>query len=213
VQAIPGADAVGVTLVSTDEFRRPQVQTSAVTAAFVEEIDALQYGEIKEGPCITCMQSRRPGVSGSLGSDRRWPHFGGRVARMGVHSVLALPLIVGNQLMGAINSYAHERDSFTDHAVELATQFAAPAAVSLYNAHLLAGARERTQQLQQALETRSVIDQAVGIIRARTGVNNDEAFERLTRMSQTANTKLYLVAERLVEEAVRRAKARGVKPV
>jgi AmiR/NasT family two-component response regulator len=58
------------------------------------------------------------------------------------------------------------------------------------------------------LVTRSVIDQALGIIRARSGVSNEEAFERLTRMSQNANTKLYVVAEQLVDEAVRRARAR-----
>jgi AmiR/NasT family two-component response regulator len=53
-----------------------------------------------------------------------------------------------------------------------------------------------------------VIDQAIGIIRARTGVSADEAFDRLTKISQAENTKLRVVAERLVEEAVRRARAR-----
>ena len=57
----------------------------------------MQYEELTEGPCITCMQSRRPVVSGSLGSDGRWPRFGGRVARMGVHSALSLPLMVGER--------------------------------------------------------------------------------------------------------------------
>ncbi len=83
------------------------------------------------------MQSRRPTVSGSLGSDSRWPHFGGRVARMGVHSALALPLLIGDQVIGAINSYAYRRDAFGEHAVELGSQFAGPAAVSVYNAQLL----------------------------------------------------------------------------
>jgi AmiR/NasT family two-component response regulator len=57
------------------------------------------------------------------------------------------------------------------------------------------------------LESRSVIDQAIGIIRSRSGASADEAFERLTRISQTENVKLYAVAERLVEEAARRARA------
>ena len=101
--------------------------------------------DLHEGPCITCMQSRRPTVSGSLGSDSRWPHFGGRVARMGVHSALSLPLVVGEQVIGAINSYAHSRDAFAEHAVQLGSQFAGPAAVSVYNAQLLAAAQERTR--------------------------------------------------------------------
>jgi AmiR/NasT family two-component response regulator len=80
--------------------------------------------------------------------------------------------------------------------------------VSVYNAQLLAGARERTTQLQNALETRAVIDQAIGIVRSRSGVSADEAFDRLKRMSQDENVKLHLVAEALVEEAARRARAR-----
>lgn len=201
VRAIPGADGAGVTLMQPRQW--------SVTASFVEEIDVVQYRDLGEGPCITCMASRRPVVSGSLGSDHRWPRFGGRVARMGVHSVLGLPLVVGEEVIGAINSYAYGRDAFSDHAVQLGSQFAGPAAVSVFNAQLLASARDRTEQLQRALGTRAAIDQAIGIIRGRAGVSAEEAFERLAQMSQNENVKLYLVAERLVEEAVRRARARS----
>ncbi len=127
---------------------------------------------------------------------------------MGVHSALALPMLVGDQLVGAINTYARTRDAFGDHAVELGAQFAAPAAVSVHNAQLLEHAQERTKQLQRALGNRAVIDQAIGIIRARSGVGAEVAFDRLVRMSQTDNVKLYVVAEQLVEEAARRARAR-----
>ena len=206
-QAIPGVDGAGVTLIDTSGAT-PSVKTWAVTAEFVEDIDKLQYIDLQEGPCITCMRSRRPTVSGSLGSDRRWVRFGGGVARMGVHSALALPMTVGDQLIGAINTYARSRDAFGEHAVELGAKFAGPAAVSVYNGQLLDRAQERTKQLQNALGTRAVIDQAIGIIRARSGVGPEVAFDRLVRMSQTDNVKLHTVAERLVDEAVRRAMAR-----
>lgn len=206
-QAIPGVDGAGVALLTSHDAT-PRIQTWAATAQFVYDIDNVQYGELNEGPCITCMQSRRPTVSGSLGSDRRWPRFGGRVARMAVHSALSLPLIVGDRVIGAINSYARVRDAFGEHAVELGTQFAGPAAVSVYNGQLLDHAQQRTAQLQRALGNRAVIDQAVGIIRSRSGATAEEAFDRLTRLSQTENIKLHVVAQRLVDEAVRRAKAR-----
>jgi len=206
-RAIPGVDGAGVTVIDMSGAS-PSVKAWAVTAQFVEDIDKLQYTDVREGPCVTCMQTRRPTVSGSLGSDTRWPHFGGGVARMGVHSALALPMLVGDQLVGAINTYARTRDAFGDHAVELGSQFAAPAAVSVHNARLLDHAQERTNQLQRALGNRAVIDQAIGIIRARSGVGAEVAFDRLVRMSQTDNVKLHVVAERLVEEAVRRTKAR-----
>jgi GAF domain-containing protein len=205
--AIPGAEGVGVSLIDPRQGIS-SVQTWAATTPLVHEIDRVQYDELNEGPCVTCMQSGRPTVSGSLGSDSRWPHFGGRVARMRMHSALALPLIVGDQVIGSINAYAKIRDAFAEHAVQLGSQFAKPAAVSVYNAQLLASAYERTMRLQRALDSRSAIDQAIGIIRSRSGGTSDEAFERLTHISQTENVKLYAVAERLVEEAARRARAR-----
>ncbi len=205
VQAIPGVDGAGVALI---DKRMHSVQTWAATELLVNDIDAVQYDELKEGPCITCMQSGRPTVSGSLGSDSRWPHFGGRVARMRVHSALALPLVVGDQVIGSINAYAKSRDAFGDHAVRLGSQFANTAAVAVYNAQLLANAHDRTLRLQRALDSRSVIDQAIGVIRSRSGATADEAFERLAQISQAENIKVHAVAERLVEEAVRRARAR-----
>jgi GAF domain-containing protein len=206
-RAIPGVKGASVALIDAHEGATV-IQICAATAEFVREIDTIQYEVFNEGPCITSMQSGRPTVCGSLGSDTRWPRFGGRVARMGVHSALSLPLLVGDQVIGAINSYAHERDAFGDHAVQLGSQFASPAAVSVYNAQLLATARSRIEQLQRALQTRAVIDQAIGIIRSRTGVTADQAFERLARISQSEHLKLHLVADRLVDEAARRARAR-----
>ncbi|MBX7432578.1 GAF and ANTAR domain-containing protein [Mycobacterium sp. Y57] len=200
--AIPGVDGLSIALV-----HEPRLPTA--TAEFVTAIDTAQYHELHEGPCITCMQTGRVTVSGSLGSDARWPHFGGRVARMGVHSALSLPLIVDAEVVGAINAYAYARDAFGDHAVDLGSRFAAPAAVSVHNAQLLAAARARTEQLQRALGQRAVIDQAIGIIRSRSGLSAEEAFDRLKRRSQTENVKLHSLAEHLVDEAVRRARARN----
>jgi GAF domain-containing protein len=131
---------------------------------------------------------------------------------MGVHSALSLPLMIGDQVIGAINAYARDRDAFAEHAVELGSLFAGSAAAAVYNAQLLASAQERTKQLQDALGSRSVIDQAIGIIRSRSGASPEQAFDRLTQLSQTQNIKLNVVAERLVEEAVRRARARIAEP-
>ena len=97
---------------------------------------------------------------------------------------------------------------FGEHAVQLGTQFAGPAAVSVYNAQLIAEARETAGQLQRALVSRTVIDQAIGIIRARSGSTAEEAFDRLRHISQNENTKLHEIARRVVDDAVRRARAR-----
>ena len=206
-QALPGVDGAGVALIDPC-YGIPSVQTRAAAPVLVSEIDTVQYDELTEGPCITCMQTRRAVVSGSLDNDSRWPHFGGRAARMGAHSALSLPLIVDEQVIGAINAYGRNRDAFGEHAVRLGSRFAGPVAVSVYNAQLLAMAQEQTARLRRALVSRAVIDQAIGIIRGRSGGSTQEAFEQLRHISQTEDVKLYLIAERLVEEEVGRARAR-----
>jgi GAF domain-containing protein len=207
VDAIPGADGAGVSVAdpSADSLR---IQARAVTGVFVREIDQLQYELHQEGPCITSMRTGRPCVSGSIADDTRWPRFGRAVARLGVNSALSLPLVLREQTIGAINVYAYGLDAFAGHAVVIGTKFAAPAAVAVHNARLLVEARQRTLQLQRALGSRSVIDQAIGIIRGRSGVSAEEAFARLIKISQDENVKLHIAAERLVETSVRRARAR-----
>ena len=205
--AIPGADGAGVT-VAHPSGKPLHIQSWAVTDEFVRKIDTLQYRLHEEGPCMTSLRTARPCVSGSISDDPRWPGFGGAVVRLGVNSALSLPLILREQVIGVINAYAYTLDAFAEHAVAMGTKFAGPAAVAVHNAGLVMAAQHRAEQLQQALGSRSVIDQAIGIIRARSGVSAEEAFDRLTKISQDENTKLHVVAERLVEISVRRARAR-----
>jgi GAF domain-containing protein len=141
-------------------------------------------------------------------TDGRWPRFGPRVAELGVHSALSLPLLIADEVIGAINSFAHQRDAFGEHAVHLGELFAVPAAVSVHNALVLQGARETAEQLRRALGSRTVIDQAIGIIRSRTGDTAEEAFDRLRRISHSENIKLAVIAERVLDESVRRARLR-----
>ena len=210
VASVPGAAGAGVTAVRLRDGT-PKVLAWAATAEFVREIDHLQYDICGEGPCLTAMHTRRPLISGSLGSDQRWPRFGGRVARSDVHSALSLPLIVGADVVGALNIYGRERDVFTEYALRLAERFAGPAAVSVHNVQLLHRVQTQAVQLETAMRTRAVIDQAIGILRSRSGGSAEEAFGRLRQLSQAQNVKLAVIAEELVSEAVRRAHARHSK--
>lgn len=205
--AIPGAEGAGVTLLHGDRAD-DRIETLAASHPFVAEIDEIQYESLNEGPCITAALEGRTVRSGSLGGEKMWPRFGPRVGRLGVHSALSLPLLLPGQVVGAINVYAHAKDVFDEHAVHLGELFAAPAAVAVHNAQALAKAQALAQQLQTALSTRPVIDQAIGLLRGRTGGSSDEAFARLRAISQSEHTKLATVAQRIVDEAVRRARAR-----
>lgn len=207
VHAIPGADGAGVTLL-TAARGEAHVQVLAASHPFVAEIDEIQYSTLNEGPCITAALELRTVRSGSLGGEKMWPRFGPRVGRLGVHSAMSLPLLLAERAVGAINLYSHEKDAFDDRAAELGELFAIPAAVAVHNAQILAQAQELTAQLQTALSSRPIIDQAIGILRGRSGGSAEEAFGRLRAISQADHVKVVEVAQHIVDEAVRRARAR-----
>ena len=202
VQAIPGADGAGLTLLEEDRS-----DTIVATASFVTEIDDVQYG-MGQGPCISAARDARTVTSGSLGADSRWPRFGGTIARLGVHSVVSLPLITPDGVVGAMNVYAHAKNAFDDRSVDLGEIFAAPAAIAVQNAQVLARTQRLVAQLRSALETRGVIDRAIGIMMSRSGGTEQEALERLRALSQQEHHKLAVIARQIVDEAVRRAEAR-----
>ncbi len=135
MKAIPGAEGAGLTLLEPD-----RADTIVKSEPFVEEIDDIQYG-LGEGPCISAAETGRTMRSGSLGDDPRWPRFGPRADRLGVHSVLSLPLIAGDVVVGAMNVYAHAPDSFDERSAELGELFAVPAAIAVQNAQILAQTR------------------------------------------------------------------------
>jgi GAF domain-containing protein len=206
VGAIPGAEGAGLTMLDHD---RPQ--TVVASADFVQAVDAIQYG-LGEGPCLLAVSTRQTQTSGSLSGEPRWPRFGPRVGRLGVHSVLSLPLLLTEQVVGALNVYARPKHAFSQEAVRIGELFARPAAVSVHNSQVLASTQRLAAQFEQALTSRSTIDQALGVLMSRTGATPDEAFARLRDLSQGQHQKLHQVAQTLLDEAVRRARARPSDP-
>lgn len=202
VSAIPGAHGAGLTLLESD---RPQ--TMVWTEPFVQEVDDIQYG-LDEGPCVSAVAQRLTFTSGNLGGAPQWPRFGPRVGRLGVHSALSLPLLAGDRILGALNVYSRDREAFDDQAVRLGEAFSGPAAVSVANAQMLAQTERLVAQLTAALSSRSDIDQALGIVRSRTGGTSEDAFARLRAQSQSTQVKLVDIARDIVNDAVARARAR-----
>ena len=203
VEAIPGADGAGLTLLENGRS-----DTIVATADFVAEVDRIQYS-LGQGPCISAAATAQTVHSDSLGGEPRWPKFGSQVARLGVHSVLSLPLVTPDRVLGAMNIYAREKRAFDERALLIGELFAAPAAIAVQNAQVLAQTRRLAADLQAALESRSIIDRAVGIMMSRSGGTESEALERLRRMSQNERRRLSEVAASLVDEAVRRANAQN----
>ncbi len=206
VSAIPGADGAGLTLM---ESGHPD--TVVASAPFVSAVDDIQYS-LGEGPCITAAAQGRTVRSGDLRGDPQWARFGPRVGSLGVRSVLSIPLLIEGKVLGAMNVYAHGLDVFNERSALIGELYAVPAAIAVQNAQVLAQAKRLATQLQAALTNRATIDQALGIVMSRVGCSPDEAFARLREISQRENRKLHSVAEQLVDEAVRAARARHTRP-
>ena len=206
LEAVSAADGAGVTML---EAGVPD--TIVASADFVREVDRIQY-RLGEGPCISAADSGSTTGSGNLGDDASWPRFGPRASELGIHSALSLPMLLDGEVIGALNTYAHSYDAFTAESRRLGELFATSAAVVIHNARLLDQLRRESERMHRALTSRATIDQAIGMIMARSGVSADEAFVRLRIMSQREGTKLHLMAESVVQEAVRRTQARRSGP-
>jgi AmiR/NasT family two-component response regulator len=101
---------------------------------------------------------------------------------------------------------------FDERAERLGELFAAPAAIAVQNAQILAQARRLAEGLQAALANHAVIDQAVGIQMARSGITAEQALHRLRVTSRREHRKMAAVAADVVQAAVRRARAKGRRP-
>ncbi len=128
-------------------------------------------------------------------------------------SSLSVPLPVDDGIVGAINTYAPEVDAFDAEARAIAVRFAPYAAVAISNMQTYQHAREMADNLQVALETRAVIDQAKGILIERFKVTPDQAFQMLAQVSMRTNVKLRDIADGLVRTGdlvLRVDRSRGV---
>ncbi|HKC29103.1 MAG TPA: GAF and ANTAR domain-containing protein [Jatrophihabitans sp.] len=166
--------------------------------------DDLQY-VLHEGPALDALAARSVTRASSLGGDVRWRRFGPRVGRMGLHSVLVVPLALLRDPVGTISLYSAAKHAFSERDERRAHWYAAPAAAVVRNAVILEQSRRQVDQLTEALQVRPVIDQAVGILMARTGKSADEALRGLRRTSNIRRVKLAEIAQEIVDEAVRRS--------
>lgn len=200
VQAIPGADGAGLTLLEID-----RADLIVKSEQFVRAIDDIQYG-IGEGPCISAAATGETKRSGLLSKDPRWPQFGPRAGELGVHSALSLPLLVSTGILGAMNVYAHAPDSFDERSQRFGETFAISAALAVQHAQILEQTARLIDQLHAGLQGRALIDQATGVLRRRHGDTCDEALDRLQQKSREQDVSLPAVALSVVEDAVRRGR-------
>ena len=104
-----------------------------------------------------------------------------------------MPLLLPEHVVGAITVYARGKNAFTITPPTWVSSSPSPAAVAVHNAPVLAKAQELTIHLRTALSTRPIIDQAIGLLRGRTGETADEALSRLRELGQAEHIKVIVV--------------------
>jgi GAF domain-containing protein len=194
-RTIPGADEVSVTLVSGKDAR-----TAACTGEPALTLDEWQYGK-GYGPCIDASATPATLSLPDMATEQRWADWAAQAMESGVHSSLSIGLPIHDQVTGALNVYATKPEAFDSDAIVLGQTFAGYAAVALANAHLYDAQANLAQQMQAAMQSRAVIEQAKGIVMGSRHCTPDEAFAILTRISQDTNRKLRDVAAALVASA------------
>ncbi len=191
--AVPPARYTGISMIVDD-----RVVTSVFNDEEVLEIDEAQY-RAGTGPCIDAFRRGEVYVITSTERDDRWPEFCRTARDHGVRSTLSLPLVVGDDSVGALNFYSQQEDGFSKDDQENGETFALQAAVVLANAQAYWDARTLSEHLNEAMRSRATIEQAKGILMAQSNVGADEAFDLLRSASQRENRKLRDVAQGLVD--------------
>lgn len=191
-RTLEACDLASVTMINDGRPSTP-VQTDPQA----NDLDAAQYRS-ERGPCLEAYASREA-VQGAIPqSADRWPEFTAAAEQIGIRSVLAVPLIVSDRPVGALNLFSRTADHYDGTAEETAVLFSEQAAVACANAEVYWRTYSLTAHLREALESRDVIGQAKGILMARRGCTADVAFEALRKVSQHRNIKLREIAEQVV---------------
>ena len=198
--AVPHARSVGITVGATRFLR----MLGATSDDLAKALDAVQY-DIDDGPCLTCLRTAEVVVVDDIAADPRWPAFARRGRQAGAGSSLSVPLMIDSYAVGALNLYSREAHGLAAEDQARAQQFADQAAGAVALARRLEEREQLANHLEKALSSRSVIDQALGIIIARTGHDAEQAFALLRAQSQHTNQKLRDVAAQIVRQASTRA--------
>ncbi|WP_210441394.1 GAF and ANTAR domain-containing protein [Nocardioides xinjiangensis] len=167
-----------------------RLETVAPTDELLCDVDAAQY-ELQEGPCYEAAVDTVHITAPNLAADERFPRYAPVALRAGIRAQAGIRLFDADGSNGALNLYSSRVGAFEDLGA-LSLLFAHQSAMALDYARQI-------DQLQEAVRSRQVIGQAVGVVMERYSVDEARAFGFLTRLSNNENLKLRLVAERLLE--------------
>jgi GAF domain-containing protein len=196
--ALFGVDGTALMLVDRDQELR-NLATSDPRAALLEDLQA-EHGE---GPCVDAFDDKQPVAADDLGHEDRWPAFAPAAARH-LLAVLASPIPYSDQAVGVVTVFAADPHAWTEAEHEAIVAFTDLVALLILNAMEASERGRLAGELQLALHSRVVIEQAKGVLVGRHGLTTRQAFERLRRQARDQRRPLTEVARGVVSAAEHR---------
>lgn len=188
------ATAAGVALLDGDDLR-----FVTATSERGEQAERAQE-RLQEGPCLDSIRENRPVLVDDI-RDRhdRWPRYGPTVEQLGLRATLGLPLVLDDRRVGSINVYCAEPRKWSEQAVSAGRVLADIGAAYVLNTSEIVRSQRTADQLQTALDTRVVIEQANGVLAERLDISTEEAFQRIRSSARRQRTKVAEVCRRVID--------------
>jgi len=172
-----------------------------VMASSSETMRMLELFELqaKEGPCLDCYRSGAPVLEADLAViGTRWPHFAPEALAAGFRSVQALPMRLRGTVIGALNLFGADPAEMQSVDIESAQALADVATIAILQERKSHHTQVLNEQLQHALNSRIVIEQAKGMVAERASINMPAAFSALRSYARLHNLRLVDVARSIV---------------
>lgn len=189
------AQAAGIMLVDPQGRLR-------VAASSDEEADTIELLQLQadQGPCVECVHRAAPvSVPDLTEAGQRWPRFVATLQEGSYRSVHALPLRLRGQAVGGLNLFHHEPGPLPGSDLALGQALADVATISILQERALRRSEVLAEQLQTALNSRVIIEQAKGVLAERANLPMSGAFDRLRRHARRHRQPLTDVARRIVD--------------
>jgi GAF domain-containing protein len=173
-----------------------------VMASSSEAMRVLELFEVQsqEGPCLDCYRTAQPVVNQDLATvNGRWPRFAAEALAAGFHSVHALPMRLRGTVIGALNLFRQTPGDLREADVGAAQALADVATIAILQHRATLEAQVVNDQLNHALNSRIVIEQAKGMVAERLGVNMEQAFTTLRTHARNHNLRLVDVAQGVID--------------
>jgi GAF domain-containing protein len=178
-----------------------QLESLQLVAASSERTRLLELFQLQtdQGPCVDCFNTGRPVSVPDIRSAGRWPRFTAAAAEVGFVSVHALPMRLRAQVIGALNLFGVQPGTLDDERLRAGQALADIATIGLLQQRAIRHGDIVTLQLQTALNSRVVIEQAKGVLAERLRVDLDQAFALLRHASRNSNRRLSEFAQAVVD--------------